>query len=247
MKRMWTQMRKQFQKAKSPSSAVKLVDRTTCPAFLSLKKLTDDPELHRHIKSHARQLMLDLELPVPNARGDVCRCPDRTHREKNAFRLGRRVAANDDGWQDALAQALVGYIVSHLSAGIDARVHRAIEDTVLDWVGFCPNHLSRSSPVGVVEAVCRSIEARLSGERESLQRCAVLGALLNIVTGRMRRACDEFREDVDFPEHVWRHDEKVVGAFEVYLRDPSREAFEVAVGDLELGLSERRLCVCGKH
>lgn len=246
MERLWNQIKKPFQRERAPSS-VKLVDRTTCPAFLSLKKLTHDPDLHRHLTSHARQLKVDLELPVANPRGDVCRCPDRMDRELGAFRLGRRVGANEDGWQDALARALAGYAVSHLSASIDARVHQALTGTPLDWRGHCRDRAARASPVAVIEAAVMAIEARLAGEREGLQRGAVVGALLNVVTEGIWHACDGFREDVHFREHVWRCDGLVAGAFEVYLRDPSREAFEVAVGDLGLALLGRRLCVCGKH
>lgn len=246
MERLWTRIKKQFRRERSPS-AVKLVDRTTCPAFLSLKKLTHDPDLRRHVAIHARQVKLDLELPVPNSLGDACRCPDRADREASAFRLGRRVAANEEGWQDALAGALAARVASHLSASVDASVHRALAAAPLDWRAYCPDRAARASPVAVVEAAGRAVEARMEGERRALQRSAVLGALLNVVTGWMWRACEVFREEVDFQEHVWRHDEVVVGAFETYLSDPSREAFEVAVRDLELGLSGRRLCVCGRH
>ncbi|KUI72430.1 hypothetical protein VM1G_07500 [Cytospora mali] len=156
MECFWPQIKKHFQRERAPSS-VKLVDRTNCPAFLNLKKLTDDPDLHRYITGQARQLKLDLELPDPSTRGDLCRCPDRIDRELSAFRLGKKISGNEAGWQGALARRLVSYITSHLSANIDGNIPNALTGTPLDRKEYCPDRPSAGSPVAVIEAATCNI------------------------------------------------------------------------------------------
>lgn len=250
MDQLWTRVKGRFHQEPTSPSKVKLIDRSKCPEFLNLRKLTDDPDLRRHISAHARQLKLDLDLPVPgHGLGDSCTCSDRTDTKLAAFRLGKMIASNAPGWQDALTGALVGYVASHLSASIEENLHGALTGQAI----AAPRGGGRqgsSSPVAIIDGAGVAIAARLAGkrEREGLQRCAVLGALLNQVVRRIMLACDAFVEEKHFREYRWVRDPSVVEAFDAYLKDPSNETFEVVEADLRRALLARKeLCVCRNH
>lgn len=221
-------------------SRLHLVDRSECPAFLNLTRLTEDPDLQRYIQAQVRQVKSDFQddsvFPGSTRQTCNCRCTGTSH-----WQLTRKIKENKAGWQDELAQSLLPYVLSHLSASIVSNVYEALAaDQPLNWQGFapCDVHQNRNDPSSVLEAAGRDIHARLMLKSAALKGCVITGAFVNVIK-RHWLGCEWFRGGHigSFPEHEYLHHELLQEALDTYLENPSRETFAMSEDTLRWSLA----------
>lgn len=223
------------------SSRVDLVDRTQCPAVIGLTGLTGDPDLRHYIQARVRQLQVDFRddtiFPDSNAQQDCsCSTAGISHRH-----LAQKIKANRPGWQNELAQSLLPYVMSHLSANIIGNIHEAlIVIGPLDWKEFAPCVLrsNRNNPALVLEAAGRAIQARFMFQKNGLQKCAIMGAFLNVIKQHWL-GCEWFRggDKGRFPEHKYMRHELFLEALSTYSQNPTQETLELSANALRWSLA----------
>lgn len=222
------------------ASRVDLVDRTECPAVMDLTGLTHDPDLRHYIQAQVRQLKSDFWddtiFHASNTQGDCSCSAGASH-----WRLAQKIKANGAGWQDELAQTLLAYVMSHLSANIVNNIHEAlIVIGPLDWKEYAPcvERQNRNNPVLVLEAAGRAIQARLELQRNGLRKCAIMGAFLNVIKQHWL-SCSWFRGDDKgrFPEHKYMRHRLFLEALRTYSENPSQETLELSANALRWSLA----------
>lgn len=219
---------------------LELVDRSDCPALLNLTALTDDPDLQNYIRAQVRQLISDFrdDSVFPDSEHQSCSC---SSAGTSHWRLARKIKANRNGWQDELAQSLLPYIVSHLSASIVRNVHEALTvNEPLNWREFAPCDVrqNRNNPSFVLEAAGRAIHSRLMLRKDALQQCALMGGFLNVIK-RHWLGCEWFRagHTGKFPEHKFMRHDLFLEALMTYVEQPTPETFESSASALRWSLA----------
>lgn len=229
---------------------LELVDRGECPALLNLTDLTHDPDLQHYIRAQVHQVKSDFQddsiFPGSEYQGCSCSPAGTSH-----WRLAKKIKTNGTGWQDDLAQSLLPYVVSHLSASIVANVHEALTvDQPLEWRKFAPCDVrqNRNNPSFVLEAAGRAIQARLMLHEDSLQRRAVVGGFLNAIKTHWL-GCEWFRggHKGGFPEHEYMRHELFQEALNTYEGQPMQETFQSSVNILRWSLAALSCPLGGEH
>jgi hypothetical protein len=236
---------------RSITARLHLVDRSECPAFLNLTALTDDPDLQRYIQAQVSRVKSDFQddsvFPGSWANHDCSCSPAGTSHQ----RLAVKIKANGDGWQDELAQKLLNYVISHLSANIVSNVHEALAvDQPLNWRGFAPCDARQNSnnPSSVLQAAGNAIQSRLLLKSAALKRCTITGALLNVIKAHWL-ACEWFRREHNgsFPEHDYLRHELLQEALDTYLEHPTQETFDLCRDSLRCSLAALPCPLVNQH
>lgn len=224
------------------ASRLDLVDRSEfCPAFLGLTGLTGDPDLRHYIRAQVRQLESDFrdDTIFPNSGSNQeCSC---SSAGVSHWRLARKIKAGRDGWQDGLAQSLLPYVMSHLSASIVGNIHEVlIVDGPLNWKKFtpCVVRQNRNNPAYVLEAAGRAIQARFKLQKTAIQKCIIMGAFLNVIK-RHWLGCEWFRagHEGSFPEHKYLRHELFLEALSTYNEQPTPETLKLSANELGWSLA----------
>lgn len=161
-----------FAQAKAVWPRVKLVDRSKCPALLTLTGLTEDPFLQHYIRAQVRQLKRDFpdeSIFAGSVHAQDCCC---STAGSGHWRLAQRIKSNRTGWQDELVQELVLYVLSHMSAGVFNNVYEALTITSpLNWRDFSPCKVrqNRNNPSAVLKAAGKAIQARIMLQKDAIQ------------------------------------------------------------------------------
>lgn len=224
------------------ASGLRLLDRgESCPAFIGVTGLTDDPDLRHYIRAQVRQLKSDFQddTVFPNSdsnQGCSCSSAGISH-----WQLARKIKANRDGWQDELAQSLLPYVMSHLSASIVSNIHEVlITDGPLNWRKFTPCIVrsNRNNPAYVLEAAGRAIQARFKLQKTAIKKCTVMGAFLNVIK-RHWHGCEWFRagHQGSFPEHKYLRHELFLEALSTYSEQPNTEGLGLSADALGWSLA----------
>lgn len=224
------------------ASGLRLLDRgESCPAFIGVTGLTDDPDLRHYIRAQVRQLKLDFRddtiFPNPGSNQE-CSC---SSAGISHWHLARKIKANRDGWQDELAQSLLPYVMSHLSASIVNNIHEVlITDGPLNWRKFtpCVVRSNRNNPAYVLEAAGRAIQARFKLQKTAIKKCTVMGAFLNVIK-RHWHGCEWFRagHQGSFPEHKYLRHDLFLEALSTYSEQPNTEGLGLSMDALGWSLA----------
>ncbi|KAJ0116890.1 hypothetical protein J7T55_010041 [Diaporthe amygdali] len=155
--------------------------------------------------------------------------------------LVQKIKSNRTGWQNELAQSLLPYVLSHLSANILSNVHEALAvNQPVNWREFppCDVRQNRSNPAFVLQAAGRAIQSRIIVHRDVLKRCIVMGAFLTIIKEHWL-GCEWFREGYQgaFPEHKYLRHELFLEALNTYNEQPSQESFKLCADTLRWSLA----------
>lgn len=242
MPRMFTNVFSNSGRQRPMASGLRLIDRGEyCPAFMNLTGLTEDPDLRHYIRAQVRQLKADFHddaiFPDSNSNQEcTCSSAGISH-----WRLAKKIKANRDGWQNELAQSLLPYIMSHLSANIVSNIHEVlIVDGPLNWKEFAPCVVrqNRNNPAFVLEAAGRAIQARFKLQKAAIQKCAIMGAFLNVIKRHWLR-CEWFRGGHEgcFPEHEYLRHELFLEAMSSYNEQPNPEMLELCSNELGWSLA----------
>lgn len=227
-----------------------LVDRSNCPSLLNLTGLTSDPDLSHYIRAQLRQVKSDFRdasiFPVSEYQDCSCTSAGTSH-----WRLAEKIKANAAGWQDELAQSLLPYVLSHLSASIVNNVHEALAvDQSLSWRDYSPCDVrqNRSNPSFVLYAAGRAIQARIMLKSAALHQCVIAGSFLNVIK-RHWLGCEWFREghNGSFPEHRYLRHELFQEALNTYLEQPTQETLELSMHTLRWSLADLSCPISGEH
>lgn len=227
-----------------------LVDRGECPALLTLTGLTSDPDLNHYIRAQVRQVKSDFRdasiFPVSEYQDCSCSSAGTSH-----WRLAEKIKTNGTGWQDELAQSLLPYVLSHLSASIVNNVHEALAvDQPLNWRDYspCDARQNRSNPSSVLEAAGRAIQARIMLKSAALRQCVIAGSFLNVIK-RHWLGCEWFRarHNGNFPEHTYLRHELFQEALNNYLEQPTQETLELSMHTLRWSLADLSCPISSEH
>ncbi|KAG8157707.1 hypothetical protein KVR01_012369 [Diaporthe batatas] len=218
-----------------------LVDRSGCPSFLNLTGLTEDPELYRYIRAQVRQIKADFQdssVFPDSSQGSSCNCGSA---RTSHWQLARKIKDTKAGWQDELAQSLLPYVLSHLSASIVGNVYEALAvDQPLTWQAFppCDVRQNRNNPSFVLEAAGWAIRARIKRRPAAIKGCVITGAFLNVIK-RHWLGCEWFRggHTGSFPEQKYLQHELLQEALDTYLEDPTQETFAMSADTLRWSLA----------
>ncbi|POS69104.1 hypothetical protein DHEL01_v212501 [Diaporthe helianthi] len=245
-----------FGPKKNVMARLNLVDRRECPAFLNLTGLTEDQDLHRYIQAQVRQVKSDFQddSVFPGSAHQHCSCScscSCSSAGTNHRRLARKIKDNKAGWQDELAQSLVPYVLSHLSASVVSNVYEALAvDQLLNWQGFAPCDVrqNRNNPSYVLQAAGRAIQARFMLRSAAIKGCVITGAFLSVIK-RHWLGCEWFRRGHtgSFPEHKHLHHDLFQEALHTYLEHPTHETFELSRETLRWSLAALSCPLSSQH
>lgn len=224
----------------STDARLDLVDRSeVCPAFMSLTALTEDLDLVRYIRARVRQLKSEFRdevvFPEPSDAPKICSC---SSARASHQRLAKKIKGQKTGWQDELADLLVPYVMSHISANIVSNIHRVlIVSGTLNWRDFVERQ-NRNNPSAVLEAAGIAMHARFMLQKAALKKCAVMGALLNVIKQHWL-GCEWFRagHKGNFSEHTYMRHELFLEALKTYGEQPTQETLESCADDLRWSLA----------
>lgn len=242
MSGMFANLFSDFGRERSMASRVVLVDRDEfCPAMMGLTGLTHDQDLGKYIRAQVRQLKSDFRdgaiFPESNTHQNcTCSSAGISH-----CHLAEKIKANSYGWQDQLAQTLLHYVTSHLSASILENIHEVlIGSGPLDWRNFAPCEVrqARNDPSYVLEAASRAIQARFMLQKTELQKRAVMGAFLNAIKQHWL-GCEECRpgHKGGFPEHKFLRHELFLEVLNAYNETPNQKTLEESMSALHWSLA----------
>lgn len=224
----------------STDARLDLVDRSeVCPGFMSLTGLTEDPDLVNYIRARVRQLKSDFRdevvFPESSDAPKFCSCSSAGTSHQ---RLAKKIKDNKPGWKDELADLLVPYVMSHISANIVNNMHRVlIVVGSLNWRDFVERQ-NRNNPSAILEAAGRALHARFMLQKAALKKCVIMGALLNVIKQHWL-GCEWFRagHKGNFPEHTYMRHELFLEALKTYTELPTQETLDSSADDLRWSLA----------